>query len=195
MPSANATRIADAALDVLGTRGIHALSHARVDAAAGMPAGSASNYFRTRAALLAAAVSRLQQFDDEQWAATVAAGRPATSAELADAFAAFVEAATGPQRTLTVARYVIYVQGVVEPALLDALNGNRSRVVDWTAAVLADLGVRDADNAATGLLAAVEGLILHRLSGFAAIPAHPYLRHLVAVLCTPDGWAVAPDVR
>lgn len=187
MLSATAARIVDAALDVLGTRGIHALSHARVDAAAGTPAGSASNYFRTRAALVAAAVARLQQFDDEQWAATVAAGRPASLAELADAFAAFVEAATGPQRTLTVARYVIYVQGVVEPALLDTLNGNRRRVVDWTAATLADLGVPDAANAATGLLATVEGLILHRLTGFAAIPARPHLRHLVAALCTPDG--------
>ena len=195
MPSATAARIADAALDVLGTGGIHALSHARVDAAAGTPAGSASNYFRTRAALVAAAVARLQQFDDEHWAATVAAGRPASPADLADAFAAFVGAATGPERTLTVARYVIYVQGVVEPALLDALNDNRSRVVDWTAATLTDLGVPDAGNAATGLLAAVEGLILHRLSGFAAIPARPYLRHLVAALCTPDSRAAAPDVR
>ncbi|GAA1028454.1 hypothetical protein GCM10009557_13550 [Virgisporangium ochraceum] len=187
MPSATAARIADAALDVLGTGGIHALSHARVDATAGTPAGSASNYFRTRAALVDAAVTRLQQFDDEQWAATVAGDRPTGPDGLADAFAAFVEAATGPQRTLTVARYVIYVQGVVEPALLETLNGNRARVVGWTAAILADLGARDADNAATGLLAAVEGLILHRLSGFAAIPARPYLRHLVASLCAPDG--------
>jgi len=184
--SATAARIVDAALDVLGAGGIHALSHARVDAAAGAPAGSASNYFRTRAALVAAAVARLQQFDDEQWAATVAAGR-ASLAELADAFAAFVEAATGPQRTLTVARYVIYVQGIVEPALLDTLNGNRQRVVDWTAATLADLGVPDAADAATGLLAAVEGLILHRLTGFAAIPTRPHLHHLVAALSTTDG--------
>jgi DNA-binding transcriptional regulator YbjK len=187
VPSASATRIADAALDVLGTQGIHALSHARVDATAGVPAGSASNYFRTRAALVSAAVTRLQQFDDEQWAATVAAGRPASLVELVEAFAAFVEAATGPQRTLTVARYVISVQGLAEPPLLESLNDNRTRVVDWTAATLADLGVPDAGDAASGLLAAVEGLILHRLSGFAAIPARPYLRNLLAALSTPDG--------
>jgi DNA-binding transcriptional regulator YbjK len=31
-------RVLDAALEVLGTGGIHALSHARVDATAGLPA-------------------------------------------------------------------------------------------------------------------------------------------------------------
>ncbi|WP_328475956.1 TetR family transcriptional regulator [Actinoplanes sp. NBC_00393] len=180
MPSATAVRIVDAALEVLGTGGIHALSHARVDAAAALPSGSTSNYFRTRAALVAATVDRLQQFDEQQWQATQFADRPASVTELADAFAAFVEAATGPQRTITVARYVIYVQGVVEPALLETLNANRRRVTDWTAGILDDLGVPDAADVAATLLAAVEGLILHRLTGFAAVPPGPHLRRLLA---------------
>jgi DNA-binding transcriptional regulator YbjK len=183
VPAATSVRIADAALEVLGTGGIHALSHARVDATAGLPAGSTSNYFRTRAALVAAAVARLHQLDDEQWQAAVAAGRPGGIDELADAFADFVDAATGPLRTRTVARYVVYVQGVVEPALLAALNGNRARVVEWAAATLADLGVSRPAEVATALLADVEGMILHRLTGFSAAPARPRLRRLVAALC------------
>ncbi|MEU4424705.1 TetR/AcrR family transcriptional regulator [Actinoplanes sp. NPDC024001] len=179
MPPATAVRIADAALEVLGTGGIHALSHARVDATAGLPAGSTSNYFRTRAALVAGAIARLEQFDEEQWQATVAAGRPSSPAGLADAFAAFVESAAGAQRTMTVARYVISVQGVVEPALLETLNANRRRVADWAAAVLTDLGVPDARDTASALLAGAEGLILHRLTGFAAIPAGPHLLRLI----------------
>jgi DNA-binding transcriptional regulator YbjK len=182
VPSTTAVRIADAALQVLGTGGIHALSHARVDATAGLPAGSTSNYFRTRAALVAAAVTRLQEFDDARWQATLAAGRPGNLTELADAFADFVEAATGPQRAVTVARYVVYVQGVVEPALLETLNDNRRRVVDWTAATLRELGVPSPADTATGLLAGVEGLILHRLSGFASGPVRPYLRQLLTAL-------------
>jgi DNA-binding transcriptional regulator YbjK len=186
MPSATSTRIVDAALEVLGTGGIHALSHARVDATAGLPAGSASNYFRTRAALISAAVARLRELDDADWQAANDAGRPADLAQLADAFAAFVDAATGPLRTRTVARYVIFVQGVVEPALLDSLNDDRRSLVDFTAATLTDLGVNQPTDIATTLLAGVEGLILHRLTGFTApTPAGPQLHSLVQALCGP----------
>lgn len=179
MPAATAVRIADAALEVLGTGGIHALSHARVDATAGLPAGSTSNYHRTRAALVAAAVDRLRQVDAEGWAALLAAGRPATVDQLAEAFAAFVEDATGASRTRTTARYVIFVQGVVEPALLDALNADRQRIVDWTADSLRALGRDDA--AAPLLLAAVEGLIMHRLTNFRTAPAGPQIRALLDI--------------
>ncbi|HWS37675.1 MAG TPA: TetR family transcriptional regulator [Actinoplanes sp.] len=187
MPSATATKIVDAALSVLGTGGIHALSHARVDTTAQLPPGSTSNYFRTRAALMSATVARLHELDEMDWQAAVAAGPPTDLARLADALAAFVDAATGPQRTRTVARYVIFVQGVVEPALMDSLNGDRRRLVDLIAATLTDLGVDQPIDIATTLLAAVEGLILHRLTGFAApTPVEPQVRNLINALCKPD---------
>lgn len=43
--------LADAAITVLATRGARGLSHRAVDEAAGEPAGTASNYFRSRDAL------------------------------------------------------------------------------------------------------------------------------------------------
>jgi DNA-binding transcriptional regulator YbjK len=98
VPPTTADRIADATLEILGTGGLHALSHARVDATAGLPPGSTSNYCRTRAALVASAVARLGRHDDEQWAATVAAARPATIDDLVAGFAAFVEVTTGRRR-------------------------------------------------------------------------------------------------
>lgn len=177
MPTTTAVRITDAALEVLGTGGIHALSHARVDTTAGLPPGSTSNYFRTRAALVKGAVDRLRQLDAEAFDAMLAAGPPTSMAHLVDAFAAFVEDAVGPSRTRTVARCVIFVQGVVEPALLEALNADRRRVVDWTAAALRSLG-RPAE-LAPALLATAEGLIMHRLTGFSDAPAGPELRRLL----------------
>src|SRR6266487_2562015 len=53
----------DAAITVLGERGIHALTHRAVDTAAGLPAGSTSNHFRTRDALLDAVVERFAARD------------------------------------------------------------------------------------------------------------------------------------
>jgi len=53
------TRALDAAIDLVGTHGLRALTHARVDERAELPKGSTSNYFRTRAALLSGVVDRI----------------------------------------------------------------------------------------------------------------------------------------
>ncbi|MBO3742569.1 TetR/AcrR family transcriptional regulator [Actinoplanes flavus] len=183
MPSPTAVRVCDAALEVLGTGGIHALSHARVDATAGLPPGSSSNYFRTRAALVAGAVERLRQLDAEAWQALADADPPSTLPGLIAAFTAFVEDATGRSRTRTTARYVIFVQGVVEPHLLDRLNADRRLITAWTAGILTTLAVPDPEATAHTLLAAVEGLIMHRLTGFATDPPGPRLDRLITGLC------------
>ncbi|BEL04507.1 hypothetical protein Q0Z83_026980 [Actinoplanes sichuanensis] len=183
MLSATAVRVTDAALQVLGTGGLHALSHARVDATAGLPPGSTSNYFRTRAALVASAVARLRELDGAAWQATLAAGPPHHPAQLADMYARFVDDATGAARTRTIARYVIFVQGVVQPELLESLNADRRLLVEWTAEALRSFDVPEATTAAETLLAAVEGLIMHRLTGFVTSPAAPEVHRMVDILC------------
>jgi DNA-binding transcriptional regulator YbjK len=51
--------LADAAIEILGTAGIHKLSHRSVDERAGLPHGTAVNYFPTRDDLLTAAARRV----------------------------------------------------------------------------------------------------------------------------------------
>src|SRR5919107_1137181 len=58
--------ILDAALRVIAEQGMRALTHRAVDAAAGLPGGSTSYYFRSRAALLTGCVAWLLQLDLEQ---------------------------------------------------------------------------------------------------------------------------------
>ena len=53
------SQLADAGLAVLAESGARGLTHRAVDAAAGLPAGTASNYFRTRDALLGALGERI----------------------------------------------------------------------------------------------------------------------------------------
>ncbi|MEU4155150.1 TetR/AcrR family transcriptional regulator [Actinoplanes sp. NPDC026670] len=178
-----AVRVADAALQVLGTGGLHALSHARVDTTAGLPPGSTSNYFRTRAALVASAVARLRELDGAAWEAMLAAGPPHRLPQLADMYARFVDDSTGAARVRTVARYVIFVQGVVQPDLLESLNADRRLLVEWTAGALRSFDVPQATATAQTLLAAVEGLIMHRLTGFVTAPAGPEVHRLVDNLC------------
>ncbi|WP_022891013.1 TetR/AcrR family transcriptional regulator [Agromyces subbeticus] len=51
--------IADAGLQVLARDGARGLTHRAVDTAAGVPAGTTSNYFRSRDALIAGLVTRI----------------------------------------------------------------------------------------------------------------------------------------
>src|SRR5580704_7523975 len=53
--------LADAAVELLGTSGIHRLSHRAVDERAGLPAGTAANYYPRRDDLLAAAAERVAE--------------------------------------------------------------------------------------------------------------------------------------
>jgi DNA-binding transcriptional regulator YbjK len=55
------TELTDAAIDVVIRDGLHGLSHRAVDAAANVPRGTASNYFRSRGALLEATTRRLME--------------------------------------------------------------------------------------------------------------------------------------
>ena len=52
------TALLDAALELVGTQGMRGLTHRAVDAAADLPPGSTSNYFRTREALILGIVER-----------------------------------------------------------------------------------------------------------------------------------------
>ncbi len=62
MPPANPRRrrtLADAAVALIATSGVHGLSHRGVEQRAAVPPGTASNYFRTRESLLVAAAERV----------------------------------------------------------------------------------------------------------------------------------------
>src|SRR5690349_14842216 len=51
-------QILDAAIDILCDEGVGGLTHRQVDSRAGIPAGTTSNYFRTRQTLLEATAAR-----------------------------------------------------------------------------------------------------------------------------------------
>lgn len=76
------TRALDAAIDLVGTQGLRALTHTRVDERASLPKGSTSNYFRTRQALLSGVANRLLELDRQ---AAGAAFMPASAEEFVEA--------------------------------------------------------------------------------------------------------------
>ncbi|MFD4295401.1 TetR/AcrR family transcriptional regulator [Rhodococcus sp. NPDC058505] len=161
---ANRDRALDAAIALLGTRGLKGLTHRGVDAAAGLPQGSTSNHFRTRNALLAAVVARLVERDREDWASLGAARLPATLTDLADGLAGYVLLAVGRDRVRTTARFVLVAAAATDPTLAAPIGAGRAELVAWGSTMLAMLGAADPHRNAVLLTDYLDGVILHRLT-------------------------------
>lgn len=156
-------RALEAAVDLVGTQGLRALTHARIDAHAGLPRGSTSNYFRTRAALLDAVVTWVAERELAEVSFDVDPSR-LTVDGLIDALCAGIEVQTGERRTRTMARYVLFLESAHDPELRAPLVANRQRFETFAVAALAALGAPDPAVAARALMACGEGLALHRMT-------------------------------
>ncbi|WP_243719493.1 TetR family transcriptional regulator [Actinomadura sp. KC06] len=154
----------DAAISVLGERGMRGLTHRAVDAAAGLPAGSASNHFRTRDALLDAVVERFAARERAGWDEVAARVCPTTPRELAQALAAFAQDATGPRRTLTLARYAILAEAGIQPSLRRQLSETGARVNAWFTNWLRIVGSSDPERHAPIIMNHWTGVVLHQLA-------------------------------
>ena len=158
------TDLLDAAIAVLGERGMHGLTHRAVDAAAGLPAGSTSNYFRSRDALLNAVVERFAARERAGWEDIALRVYPSTPEELARALAVFAQEATGPQRPLTMARYAILVEAGIDPSLRAKLAVTGARVNAWFLQWLRVAGSIDPERDAPIILNHWTGVVLHDLA-------------------------------
>ncbi|MEV4619425.1 TetR family transcriptional regulator [Asanoa sp. NPDC049573] len=156
--------VLDAAITLLGTGGVRAVTHRAVDAEAGVPAGATSNLFRTRDALLEAVVDRFAAREKANWDELAARTVPATPAELAAVLADVALAAVGPHRTLTLARYVILVEAAHHPPLRDRLLAAGTRVDTWFTLWLRVAGSTHPERDAPILMNAYTGLVLHELA-------------------------------
>jgi len=110
----NRDRALDAAIDLLGTEGLRALTHARVDQRAALPRGSTSNYFRTRAALLQGVVDAMVA---QESPAVDFAFAPRTTTELVDELCRLFDLMVGPNRVMTTARMTLLLEAGHDPGL------------------------------------------------------------------------------
>ena len=156
-------RALDAALALVGEQGIRALTHARVDERAGLPKGSTSNWFRTRNALLAGVVTWLAESERAEFAAGEAMAIE-TPEQLIEALSVGIAAQTGPLAGRTRARYALFLEGAGDTDLLAPLLAQRRLYVEWTTAILTQIGARHPEEATRALMAAGDGLVLHRVT-------------------------------
>jgi AcrR family transcriptional regulator len=154
-------RALDAAIELVGTEGLRALTHARVDERAGLPKGSTSNYFRTRAALTTGVVEWMAQ---RELAEVRPPASPDSAAGLVDLLCGMIEYTTGPNRTLTAARLALFGEAGHNPAIRAAVSGGHKLMESWAVSVLTGLGAPDPTVGARAIMNCCEGFILHRIA-------------------------------
>lgn len=126
MPPLNERRraqLADAAIALLVEAGVHGVTHRAIDARAGLPAGTASNYFRSREALLVAVTERVAERHEADMASAAATHLPKGDAHAqATALigASLFHAAT-VQRDRYLALFELRLESLRRPALAEAL--------------------------------------------------------------------------
>jgi DNA-binding transcriptional regulator YbjK len=166
-PERRRTELADAALVVLGERGSNGLTHRAVDEAAGLPAGSTSNHFRTRAALLEAAARRHVELDLPEPAdveTVVDATQPLSREQMKLLILANLEPVLAPEaRTMLVARYELALEATRNPELRAVMDGSRQRFRDLVALLLVAGGCARPEAHAAQLVTLLDGVAIDQL--------------------------------
>jgi DNA-binding transcriptional regulator YbjK len=163
-------RALEAAVRLVGEQGVRALTHARVDTAAGLPKGSTSNWFRTREALVEGVVVWIAEQERTDLAGAMSPAE--TADELVDALCRVLEDATGRHATRTRARYALFFETRGESAP-PPVRAQRGRFEESMRELLAGLGADDPGAGARILLALCAGLIVNRLTVAPDTPLRP----------------------
>lgn len=164
MATSRRETLLDAAIQVLGDRGIRALTHRAVDVEAGLGAGSTSNYFSTREALLSAVVERFAERERQNFEAVAITVAPTSPAELGRSLAAAIRESTGQHRALTLSRYALLVESANNLVLREQMAATGARVNAWSASWLRVVGSRDPERHVHVLGNYATGLVLHQLA-------------------------------
>ena len=154
------TELLDCALTLLAEQGLRGLTHRAVDQVAGLPAGSTSYYFRTRAALVEGCVGRLLELDLAVEVPSVLAAHPAA---LLDVLTGIGVAMATAQRRRTLARYELSLAAVREPDLRPPLIEGGDTLRRLAAQALVGWGAADPDAAAAEVAAVLDGLVFTAL--------------------------------
>jgi AcrR family transcriptional regulator len=143
--------LTDAAIDLLATSGVHGVTHRAVEKAAELPQGTASNYFRSREALLVAAAERIvelhhadmdQAAQQHTTAAVRTANTPADITEhVVDLLTESLLGAATTLRNRYLAIFELQLEAIRRPVLASALAGLQDGSTRFTAGHHAQLGL------------------------------------------------------
>lgn len=150
------TVLADAGIDIVAERGLRGLTHRAVDAAAGVPEGSTSNHFRSRAALVEALAERIEARE-----LTVAASALTPTEDLGEALARVARFALElvvEHQDLVRVRLTLFV------AWPERFVPGHHRFLAAAQQSLAAAGVVDSERTAHRVVDHLDGVMLHAVT-------------------------------
>ncbi|HTX96829.1 MAG TPA: TetR family transcriptional regulator [Mycobacterium sp.] len=110
-------QLLDAAIGILADVGIGGLTHRQVDERAGLPAGTTSNYFRTRQALLEATAARTADLHWRRVEVLRAATESLTRDGVKELLTRLLSDPDEQARRYTLARFELFMEGTRRPEL------------------------------------------------------------------------------
>jgi DNA-binding transcriptional regulator YbjK len=180
--------LADAALELLGSDGVHGVSHPKVDAHAGVPAGTTSFYFRTRKALLQAIATRLAERDiaDLSLLSELTEGEPTRFTGTAGLAQIVMYVATEPWRSRARARYELMLLASRDPELAATIQLStgsfytlaRDAVTQWQSTESPSDATR-LDDQAIAALALINGVMMTIVAGQPVVDSAEHLDRLL----------------
>ncbi|RDI16878.1 TetR family transcriptional regulator [Rhodococcus sp. AG1013] len=157
--------ICEAALDLAAAGGNHAVTHHAIDDRLGIARGSTSYYYRTRQALLTAAITHLTGLSRHAFLATFEEADTSLDVDrAADLSARQLDLLLGPRRRDALARYALTADAANDDGLRSAL-ARCLFSVPGAEALMAHLDATDPSCAAHNFIILLEGLLFDRLHG------------------------------
>ncbi|WP_144122519.1 TetR/AcrR family transcriptional regulator [Catellatospora sichuanensis] len=205
MPPPNEQRraqLGDAAIELLVESGVHGVTHRAVDHRAGLPAGTASNYFRSREALLVATARRVieqHQADMAQAAQGPTAPGPDGRAGDPDGRTLAIELiagslllAAGLHRKRYLAIFELRLESLRRPSLAAAMDDLMAAMAAFTGDHHAEVGLSIPPAAIPAMLVMYGGALFALVTGPVELVTPEAVRPL-AVAIVEGGLASGGD--
>ena len=157
-------QLADAGLAVLAESGARGLTHRAVDATAGLPAGTASNYFRTRDALLGALGERIFERLAPDDAVLAPLAERERSVDLVVDYVRYIVERLLGRPELSLALFELRLEAARNPALNEILSRTLQQGFDTDVSFHVQAGLPGGAEEVRMLHFAIEGLVLDQLT-------------------------------
>ncbi len=158
------TVIADAAITTIAREGMRGFTHRAVDRTAGLAEGSTSYYFRTREALMAAALARMAELDRADLGDLPHLTGAVDLDSLTDLLTGVVLSWLTEGRDRALARYELTLESTRRPFLHEQLVTWGAQFRDMAEMTLRAAGASDPERRGRAMVSYLDGLVLHQLT-------------------------------
>ncbi|UTT61956.1 TetR/AcrR family transcriptional regulator [Microcella humidisoli] len=156
-------QLSDAALAVLARSGLRGVTHRAVDAEAGVPAGTTSNYFADRARLLSALTERVyERLQPDAAVLQRLESQPRTRETFADYMRDIVRRATN-EPTLILALWELRIESTRNPDVAELVGATVRRAFDFDVQYHRASGLPGDEVEVSLLHWAIDGLLMDTL--------------------------------